>query len=42
MEIKEYIKDCIYRMLLGLNLVCPHCGKPLPEELQIDGIKKRN
>ncbi len=36
MEIKEYIKDCIYRMLLGLHLVCPHCGKELPKEIKLD------
>ncbi len=36
METISYIKDCIYRKLLGLRLVCPHCGKELPKELDID------
>ena len=32
METISYIKDCIYRKLLGLRLVCPHCGKELPKK----------
>jgi len=36
METISYIKDCIYRKLLGLPLVCPHCNKELPKELDID------
>ena len=39
MNFSDYIKDCIYRKLLGLPLVCPHCGKDLPKELKLDSNK---
>ena len=36
MNFSEYVKDCIYRKLLGLPYVCPHCNKELPKEVQVD------
>jgi|MDSZ01.3.fsa_nt_gb hypothetical protein len=31
----EWLKDCIYRKLLGLPYRCPHCDKDLPKEVEI-------
>ena len=42
MKFSEYMKDCIYRKLLGLPYVCPHCKKELPKELEIDYNRQKD
>lgn len=42
MNFSDYVKDCIYRKLLGLPYVCPHCNKELPKELEIDYNRQKD